>query len=290
MRLVLVCILSLFMVIPSQAQEADRHARASELNSQISKIMSHLDDNPDSATYYISVNEMLRLAMVCDRFDGQSDTQGEVEYDYRKHNCKRLTPFLARLIEGGNYFYEHHANHAALTCFATYMNAASSDLFQNYQVQVDAQVAYFAALLALGSGDYLTTERYASLAEKDANLTLDATEIKNECLRSTMETAADSARYLRSLVQLHQQVPGNQTYFRQIMDYYSWPGREQAAASFASHEIARDSAYLLAWIMLGDSQQRLGNTPHALQAYRKAQALSPSCIEARRKLERLEKK
>lgn len=287
MKQALVFIMAMMMFIPSWAEDGSRHAYAKELNAKVTALLDGLESITDTAVYYTRIHEVLRQALLCDQNDGEPEANGRIRYAFRKSNRKRLENYRQQLVDGGNYFYDHHDNQRALACYAAYLTCTNSPLFQGKASRVDSRVAYFAALLALGSGDYPTAVGYANIARSNPDLELDAIEIKNECLRSTMVTHADSTNYLMALIRLHLQVPDNQTYFRQIMDYYEWPGRTAAAIDFAHEETRQDSTNVLAWVMLGDNRQRLGDEQGAVEAYRRAIDLSPSCTEARRKLEQL---
>lgn len=261
------------------AEDADWQ-RADELNRQVDLLMGRLQTTRDTFTYFSTLRQAVETALQCDYYDGMPNAKGKVAPKYRHINSKRLSPIGTRLIDAGIYYYSHRRNEEALEVLKTYLHFSRSHLFKWKKDLYKGQAAYYLSLLCYGAKKYAKADHYADMALQDAEYAKDAAEVKVSCMKEMMVTPNDSARYLYTLLGLHDKAPNNSTYMRLLMEYYSTDGHEQELEQFALDETRKSPTNKQAWALLGETKMRKQNWQEALEAFRNAIRLDTTFVEA----------
>lgn len=262
------------------AKDISNRKKARVLSKQATMLLEQLSGKSDSTAYFQHVSDIIKTSLLCDYYDSKPDRKGRVAPKFRKANSKRILDLRPALLEGGMYHYSNRSNRQALECFTLYMDVSINSMFASQPDAEKGKVAYYAALLAYGEGNYRDADRYADEALKDNFYAKDAAEIKVLCMKQTATTEADSARYLVALLELHDMAPRNQTYFKMLMEYFASPGHENEMGLFAIDEIRKDSTNKLAWALKGESDMRVLRWNDAIAAYRKAATIDTTFVEA----------
>lgn len=261
------------------AEENDRQ-RAEQLNRQVDLLMGRLQTTRDTFAYFSTLQQAVETALQCDYYDGMPNTKGKVDPAYRHVNSKRLAPICTRLIDAGIYYYGHRRNEEALEVLKTYLHFSRSHLFKWKKDLYKGQAAYYLSLLCYGAKKYAKADHYADMALQDAEYAKDAAEVKVSCMKEMMVTPNDSARYLYTLLGLHDRAPNNPTYMRLLMEYYSSEGHEQELEQFALDETRKAPTNKQAWALLGETKMRKQDWQTALEAFRYAIRLDTAFVEA----------
>ena len=120
----------------------------------------------------------------------------------------------------------------------------------------------------------------AEIALTDSTYAPLAAEVKIRCMRETMTTPIDSARYIIALLELHDKAPDNEGFFRMLTQYFTTIGNRQQMENFAIDEISKDSTNKLAWAFLGETKMKHHLWAEAIRAYQRAVALDGDFVEA----------
>lgn len=272
-----VIIISIFFAMAQNAVAKDLNDadKAKALNAQVDMLMQKLKTAVDSDSYYSTVMDIVKNAMLCDFYDSKSRTKPK----YRLMNAKRLNPVRAKVVEGGMYYYGHNDNSRAMDAFELYIETADNAMFANENEDLDF-VTYYASLLSYGMKDYRKAEHFADLALKQLNFAKDAAEIKINCMKNLMVTKNDSDKYVIALLELHDKAPENKGYFLMLMDYFTSPGHEKEVEQFANDEIRKDSTNSLAWILKGETEMKARHWDNAINFYKKSVAQDSSLVQA----------
>lgn len=269
----------LMLSMPLVAEENERE-RAEQLNKQVDVLMARLQATRDTFTYFSTLRQTVETALLCDYYDGMPNARGKISTKYRHGNSKRLAPLRVKLIDAGMYFYGHQRAKEALGILKTYLKLSESHLFKGEKDLYKGQVAYYMSLLYYGSKSYAQADHYADIALKDTEYASDAAEMKVNCMKEMMVTPNDSARYLFVLLELHDKAPRNSNYLRQLLEYFSSPGREQELEQFAKDETQKYPEDKHAWVLLGETMMRKKDWINAANAYSNAIKLDTTFVEA----------
>lgn len=130
------------------------------------------------------------------------------------------------------------------------------------------------------AGEYRSAERLADSLLRDDRYAADAAEIKIYCMRNLAVTPSDSTKYLIALLALHDRAPRNDNYLKLIMEYFSFPGREEQIGQFADDELRKDSTNRLSWAFKGESLIKRNEWKAAIPVFERAVALDSNYTEA----------
>ena len=263
-----------------EAKDISNRDKARSLSKQATMLLGQLSAKTDSTAYFQLVSDVIKTSLLCDYYDSKPDRKGRVMPKFRKANSKRILDLRPALMEGGMYHYANRNNRQALECFTLYMDVSINSMFAAEPYSEKGKVAYYAALLAYGDGNYRDADRYANEALKDNFYAKDAAEIKVLCMRQTAKTETDSARYLVALLELHDMAPQNQPYFKMLMEYFASAGHEHEMGLFANGEIKKDSTNKFAWALKGECDMRGQRWSESITAYGKAAAIDTTFVEA----------
>lgn len=275
-----ICIVWLMFACVVHAKDGNDRDSARVLAKQVSQLMSRLQAIGDSGTYYVTLAEVMKVAMQCDRYDAIPNARGKVKCKFRTDHRKTLEPLCSRLINGAQYFDASGQVNETIDCLTTYLAIGDSKLFDGYRLTDAGWAAWRAAQLAYDRAEFALADRMADVALNDKVYAPLAAEVKIRCMRETMREPVDSARYLIALLELHDKAPENQGYFKMLMDYFMIHGHEQEMESFAIDEANKDSTNKLAWAFLGEIKMKRKDWQSAIDAFGRATALDPDFVEA----------
>lgn len=123
---------------------------------------------------------------------------------------------------------------------------------------------------ALEQGMYNLADFYADRALKREETAKRAAEIKIQAMSKLAKTKADSLKTAVALLELHDKDKANPIFMRLLMEYFSWPGREEDMRRFADDEIRKDSTNAWAWAIRAETQMNQHLWDEAIANYRRA--------------------
>lgn len=273
-------VLMLLTITAPLAAKENGQERAALLNKQVEVLLSQMDATRDTFSYYNMLEQTMKLALQCDRYDRTPNSKGKVALKFRHHNSKRLAPLMAKLIDAGMYYHGQHRNVEALDALKTYIDLSDSELFKGSKDLYKGQVAYYLSLLYYGAKNYPEADHYADMALQDAEYAKDAAEVKVSCMKELMVTPNDSTRYVMALLELHDKAPDNATYMRLLLEQFSLPGHEREMEQFANDETSKYPQSKQAWALFGETKMRKKNWNEAELAYDQAIRLDTTYVEA----------
>ena len=237
--------------------------KADKLNAKVDAELKILSSQKDSAGYYFCVANAILFAVECDKADSL--------LSYHASNQSRLEPLRRRMIHSA-LSSPSYSPEQLKRFFNVFIESASSPLFSNVTYPA-GKVALMVSQKAMSLAQYAMAEYYADIALLYADYAAKAAEMKVGCMRHRLRTQADSTAYLMVLLDLHERQPDNKTYYSQLLDVLTEPGRETDLVKFADDELRRDSADVRAWILKGEASMHMHHWDNAIAAYKKAEEI-----------------
>ncbi len=275
-----ICFIGLILACVAYAKDGSSKDSARVIALQVQEQLAHLPTVQDSADYYFILEKVVKLALRCDQYDAHPNARGKVKTVYRKKHRAKLLPLYPRLIDGARYFATTGQSAHTSNILSVYLDFSQSQLGEGLPAADKGWAALWAAQLAFSMGDYSVADHMAELALADSVYAPLAAEVKIRCMRETMTTSIDSARYIIALLELHDKAPQNEGYFRMLTQYFTTKGNRQQMDNFAIDEIRKDSTNKLAWAFLGETKMKQHLWAEAIHAYQRAVALDSDFVEA----------
>lgn len=260
--------MAVFFWTAAVAQDTDYRAEAERLNYKVGFLLDQLAKASDTTYYYNTLRDVISTAVECADFDTKSNSRGKQKPAYLHHLRHKTADLREHLVDGGLYFYRHNRNDEALNLFDLYISSAASPLYADHPL--NAGVYLFAARSAYEQKDYGRANDYADKALYEPDYARRAANIKVNCMRHTMTTAADSSKYVVALLALHAQDPADAEYMSLLMQYFMSPGHEEEMVQFANDEVRKypDSKHV--WEFKGEAEMLKGRWNDAVKAFQRA--------------------
>lgn len=276
-------VLLVTLLISNYCMGQDFHTKLPKTQKSMAAMLEEMDHAPDSSLYFRKLVEAVSFATGNEEIIKTSSNHHKALTDKTKSNhLKRLSQLRPKLIEGGVFFHRHHDAAMAAQCLETYIASSKAAAFAGTgrKDSLLGQAAYYASLLHFGEGNYAAADQDADLALDDEDYALDAAELKARCLKATIRTKTDSARYVQTLIALHDKAPSFKPFSRLLVEYFMAPGREAELKPFAMDEIVKHPESDTSWVLYGEMLMRESRWDDAINAYRKAVNLNFNVVEA----------
>lgn len=267
--------LSIWFLVASVAVAMGQESGAKDLNRQVDLLLQRYRQSGDEEYKDRTASEILALAMRCDSMDAKENGTPQ----FREKNFERTYELLPVLVKAAERCERNRQSLTAMRYYKLYLQCAASDLYPAQGTQ-KGTVAWRLSRLALESRDFATADHYADLALLDDSSAALAAEVKMQCMEATMETKADSTRFLLAALELHAKAPDNPLYGAMLMRFLSAPGHEQELAQYACDEVRRDPSSVRAWLLKAETEMKRKAWDEAIASYTKALELGDSVVEA----------
>jgi len=206
----------------------------------------------DTLQVFTSALKMCKYYLKCDELAQIPNEKGKIKNKFRKANAAAVKAELGNLINGGIQYYnmmldqERSGNSGeaqgkkALDCFAMYIDASASPMFEEENLlQTDTvlpQIAYFAALAATKVKDYDAVIKYAPYGYSDK----ENGKYAMEFVVSALKEKGDTDKWLAALKEGLQKFPDHAFFFGNLIDYYTNNNKFDEATAFADEMLAKD--------------------------------------------------
>ena len=209
----------------------------------------YLHQKYDTASVYVLLNRMYRVAESLDSLDAKPDEKGRVKPEYRKSNADQLDKLRRNLYFGGTFNVRRNKYKEAFDFLETYIDAAQQPLFTGYDyAKNDATMpaaAYWATVSAYRMKDAERTLRFSQLALSDESKAVHVRQYICEAYLWQNNEAA----YLKALEDGFAHHPEYEYFFPRLGDYYNKHGQVDKTLRLSDEALAKypdRSLFLLA--------------------------------------------
>lgn len=234
----------------------------------------------DTLQVYNSALNMCKYYFKCDELAQIPDEKGKIKNKFRKSNGAAMLAERGNLINGGIQFFNQEKNKEALEFFSTYIDIASSPIFEKENLLVTdtvlPQIAYYASLAAAKMEDYPSVLKYAPYAQNDKEVGKYAMEF----ISTALKAEGDTVKWVTSLKEGIQKYPDHPFFFGHLIDYYSNNNKYDEAMQFADDMLAKDPNNTFYLYVKGYLYHNMKNYDKAIEFYGKTVAVDPNYAEA----------
>ncbi|MCH4147584.1 MAG: hypothetical protein LKG25_02030 [Prevotella sp.] len=263
----------------AQAQVVKNHNIAESLNRKLSTLLVQLTSLKDSNTYYKTAEELVKTAVLCEKYDGMPDKKSRVKPLFRNENSIRVSPVRETLVDAGISEANSHHYKKALQFYELYINTSDNPLFDKYSPKLGL-AAYDASLLAYGMKNYNKADQYADIALQFEDYAQGAAEVKVNCMQQKMCTHTDSLKYVIALLELHDKAPDNQNYRRKLIEYFQTPGHRKELGQFVDDELQKYPNNKFVWGIKGEMEMKDHHWEDAISAFKCAEKIDTTFVPA----------
>ncbi len=237
--------------------------------------MAQKNEPYDTLGMHTAIIDAWQYAIKCDEFDQMPDAKGKVKLKFRGDAQNKYKNMGVALVQAGQYFYQDRKdNKNAFRAWSSYIDMKNTSIFADVKdLPKDPfyyDIAYYTAILAYQSKDYVNAQKYAAVTAEDASKAGEANEILLFSKKETMKTKEDSTSYINMVKDLHKQDPAEDRYFNLLMDFYSHSNDKAAMKAWIEEEIALNPQNKMAWAVKGESLMNSEDWEGAIEAYKKA--------------------
>lgn len=234
----------------------------------------------DTLQVYNSALDMCKFYFKCDELAQIPNAKGKIKNKFRKTNAAAILAERGNLINGGILFFNQNENKKALEFFATYIDVATSPMFEKENLletdTVLPQIAYYASLAAAKSGDNPSILKYAPYAQDDSKVGKYAMEFISTALKSE----GDTVKWINSLKEGIKKHPEHPFFFGHLIDYYSNNNKYDEAMTFADDMLAKEPGNTFYLYVKGYLYHNMKDYDKAIEFYKKAIETDPKYAEA----------
>lgn len=234
----------------------------------------------DTLQVYNSALNMCKYYFKCDELAQIPDEKGKIKNKFRKPNGAAILAERGNLINGGIQFFNQDKNKEALEFFATYIDVATSPMFEKENLLVTdtvlPQIAYYASLAAAKMEDYPSVLKYAPYAQNDKEVGKFAMEF----ISTALKAQGDTVKWVTSLKEGIQKYPDHPFFFGHLIDYYSNNNKYDEAMQFADDMLAKDPKNTFYLYVKGYLYHNMKDYDKAIEFYGKTVEVDPNYAEA----------
>ncbi len=245
----------------------------------------------DTLQLYNSILQMYNYYLKCDELAQQPDAKGKVKNKYRKANSASLMTDRGNLLNGGIQYFnsamgkEGEAaiaeNKKALEFFKHYVDIVDHPMMETQREILKADtltslVGFYAAWAASKVEDWPNVLKYAPVADGNKEVGMNAAEL----LCTAYKAMGDTARWVVALQEGLKKYPQSQSFFANLIDYYTNSGKFADAIAFAEGMLAQEPNNALFLYVMGYLYQSTKEYEKAIQYYEKAIAADPQQANA----------
>ena len=188
----------------------------------------------------------LEAAMECDKYDQQPNEKGKVAIKFRDKNRDRLRAVRLSLLQAGIDMANNEKNKEAFDNFDVYLQSAKSAFFEGVDgvSKNDPNLgvaAFYGGRAAYNLEKFDKAIEYfkigvADTAKQIHDLSFD---FLLYTMRNKQKTAADSAQYIKDMLELYQQFPDAEQIYSSLSDAYISKGMNAEVIKLAEERMAK---------------------------------------------------
>ncbi|MCR5573494.1 MAG: tetratricopeptide repeat protein [Bacteroidaceae bacterium] len=266
---------------PETANLADTWFAAGQVQQKISA--KQLENQVKRQNYDENAmfNASLQMVKYFLKADELPDAKGKMNA-FTSKMASAIKGDLGNLINGGVAAFNgggEGSDARALDFFGTYVDLAKAPMFAKDNLAADPQyvtIAYYAALAGIRSENYAAVEKFAPMAQADAENGQNATEFLVEAYKKQGKTD----QMMSVLKDALDKYPGNQAFFANMIDYYTSNNKYDEAQAFADQMIAKDSGNYFYNYVKGFLYSQQKDDDKAIEQYEQAIQKNPEYAQS----------
>lgn len=237
----------------------------------------------DTLAVYTSALNMANYFFKCDELAQVPDEKGKIKNKYRNSNASAIVSERGNLVNGGIYFFNQQSEEAApkaMEFFGAYVDQMSHPMLERENLAVRdtlwPTIAYYASLAALRAKNYDGVVKYASLIpENNEN-----SETAAELVVTGLKEQGKTDEMLNVIKSAMVKYPSNQTFFANMIDYYSSNNNYDEALKFADEQIAKDRDNYFYYYVKGYLYSLMKQDANSVEYYKAATEKNPEFADA----------
>ena len=188
----------------------------------------------------------LEAAMECDKYDQQPNEKGKVAVKFRQKNQDRLKALRLSILQQGIELANADKNKESFENFDIYLTSAKSAFYEGVEgvAKNDPNLgvaAFYGGRAAYNLEKFDKAIEYfkigvADTAKQIHDLSFD---FLLYTMRNKQKTAADSAQYIKDMLELYQQYPDAEQIYSSLSDAYITQGMNAEVIKLAEERMAK---------------------------------------------------
>ena len=188
----------------------------------------------------------LEAAMECDKYDQQPNDKGKVAVKFRQKNQDRLKALRLSILQQGIELANNEKNKESFENFDIYLTSAKSAFYEGVDgvAKNDPNLgvaAFYGGRAAYNLEKFDKAIEYfkigvADTAKQIHDLSFD---FLLYTMRNKQKTAADSAQYIKDMLELYQQYPDAEQIYSSLSDAYITQGMNAEVIKLAEERMAK---------------------------------------------------
>ena len=188
----------------------------------------------------------LEAAMECDKYDQQPNEKGKVAIKFRQKNQDRLKALRLSILQQGIELANADKNKESFENFDIYLTSAKSAFYEGVEgvAKNDPNLgvaAFYGGRAAYNLEKFDKAIEYfkigvADTAKQIHDLSFD---FLLYTMRNKQKTAADSAQYIKDMLELYQQFPDAEQIYSSLSDAYITQGMNAEVIKLAEERMAK---------------------------------------------------
>ena len=188
----------------------------------------------------------LEAAMECDKYDQQPNEKGKVAVKFRQKNQDRLKALRLSILQQGIELANNEKNKESFENFDIYLTSAKSAFYEGVDgvAKNDPNLgvaAFYGGRAAYNLEKFDKAIEYfkigvADTAKQIHDLSFD---FLLYTMRNKQKTAADSAQYIKDMLELYQQYPDAEQIYSSLSDAYITQGMNAEVIKLAEERMAK---------------------------------------------------
>ncbi len=188
----------------------------------------------------------LEAAMECDKYDQQPNDKGKVAVKFRQKNQDRLKALRLSILQQGIELANNEKNKESFENFDIYLTSAKSAFYEGVEgvAKNDPNLgvaAFYGGRAAYNLEKFDKAIEYfkigvADTAKQIHDLSFD---FLLYTMRNKQKTAADSAQYIKDMLELYQQFPDAEQIYSSLSDAYITQGMNAEVIKLAEERMAK---------------------------------------------------
>ena len=188
----------------------------------------------------------LEAAMECDKYDQQPNDKGKVAIKFRQKNQDRLKALRLSILQQGIELANNEKNKESFENFDIYLTSAKSAFYEGVEgvAKNDPNLgvaAFYGGRAAYNLEKFDKAIEYfkigvADTAKQIHDLSFD---FLLYTMRNKQKTAADSAQYIKDMLELYQQYPDAEQIYSSLSDAYITQGMNAEVIKLAEERMAK---------------------------------------------------
>ena len=254
------------------AGQVQQKIGAKQLENQVKR------QNFDEGAMHNAALQMVKYFLKADQLP---DAKGKMN-SFTSKMVSAIKADMGNLVNGGIAAFngsEEGSDAKALDFFGTYVDLANAPMFEKENLAADPQmatIAYYAALAGIRAENYAAVEKYAPMGQADPENVQNATEFLIEALKKQNKTD----QMLSVLRGALDKFPSNQSFFANMIDYYTSSDKYDEAQAFADQQIAKDPTNFFFNYVKGFLYSQQKNDDKAIEQYEQAIQKNPDYPQA----------